>query len=112
MFSIPFIEGFDCVTYFEGLALVNRSVPTLNRGDRQDCMLLHLSTQAYGEENEDYIRVCICVYVLFLKYGMQQTISLFLLQFLAERDIVQTHLYVICIGSPDFILLNWEAVKH
>lgn len=71
MFSIQFIEGFEYVTYFEGLALVNRSVTTLKRGDKQDCMLLHLCIQAYGEENEDYIRVCICVYVLFLKYGMQ-----------------------------------------
>lgn len=26
--------------------------------------------------------------------------------------IVQTHLYIICIGTPDFIHLNWEAVKH
>lgn len=48
MFSIQFIEGFEYVTYFEGLALVNRSVTTLKRGDKQDCMLLHLCIQAYG----------------------------------------------------------------
>lgn len=26
--------------------------------------------------------------------------------------IVRTHLYIICIGTPDFIHLSWEAVKH
>ena len=108
--------------YFLVLACVNRFVPTLKHGDKQDCMLLHLLIQAYGpystsrarKENEDCIGVCRCVYVLFLKYGMQQTITCFpplTIPFI-EGIIFQTCLYMICIGTLDFTHLIQETVKH
>lgn len=80
--------------YFPVLARVNRFVPTVKRGDKQDCMLLRLLIWAYGpysiscarKANEDCIRVCRCVSVLFLKYGMQYIVFL-LLQFFLWRGL-------------------------
>lgn len=109
--------------YFPVLARVNRTsfFPTVKHGDKQDCMLLRLLIWAYGpysiscarKANEDCIRVCRCLSVLFLKYGMQYitcspppTIPF------VEGIIFQTCFYMICIGTLDFTHLIQETVKH